>query len=247
MTDEEFKAKYPGYGNVVPRPSDDYVVGRAMNSDRNDRGGLTKSAIDDLHFQMINSAHDKATMSRMREEIFVNVFLPVLSGQVFNPEISAAFINGCGGLGRSAIIVDNDGTELFVVPPLVNTDHIKPLPDDVNAVTMGTIVSLANMLRVSTPHVADNSLKTEMANRINKSVVKGNSPHFKEWEAIFNRYGIRTVSSNDDLKAFNEGSFDLTGAKPQAPGQSAGATQEQPGRPARVSFDEGTFTDEGAW
>ena len=193
LASEETKYKVESPGMHVPPPREGYRPGDSLMQGSDD--GMSLDQIDDLHYLMLNSVHEE--MSTMREEIFRDVFLPVLAGKKQDRELFGQYIHGAGGISRRVRVIDDHGNVLFEVPPLLTTSHIAAIPSNPNAPTFHTILEHTKMLAKISPTQSKNMFERNMYARVRE----GNRPHenpthTKEWNVIFARYGYNENTPN---------------------------------------------------
>lgn len=167
---------YPGY-----QPGKDLTRHASGNA-------LSDRQIDDLYFIMQTAALEN--MSTMKEEMFVKLYLPVLSGTVDDEKVFHNYVTGSGGLNMRVRIIDDAGQTLFTVPPLLNTASITPTSKDENAPTYLQICDHMQLLSKSRPNYAVEVFKRNFIARMRDGrTIRDMSPMEKEWADIFKRYG----------------------------------------------------------
>lgn len=150
---------------------------------------FTSNQIDKIFDVVVNGPKDQNRS--MTEETFKSYFLPVLAGAIEDLEVLRLYTRGAGGPNVGVNITDALGNFLYEVPPLLSTQHIKAMPDDINAVTFSTIIENVEMMRRRSPAQADGMFKNGIYQRLLKSHDKTYKPTVNEarWVEIFKKYG----------------------------------------------------------
>lgn len=169
--------------------------------------------LNEVHQMLLNGVHEQNSV--MQESMFVQVFLPVLAGDVIDQRLMQEFVLGSGGLGKHVDIVNERGELLFRVPPLYSTDHIKPVVTARNAPTMTSIVSMSAMLQHITATKSQNYLRTAMNARLKSGDWRANiNRSGSAWEEIFTRYGYVKKVNADESYFFTKNESLTGGGKP---------------------------------
>jgi hypothetical protein len=160
-------------------------------------------------FDMIKEvSHDLTTSTanrvHLREDYFVNIFLPMFCGEV-NPNTSTPitpemWFNLARGPFNEVTVVDMKGAELFVVPPFFTQAAINPLDGTGKAATMPSVTDMLMTARMHAPRgaaAAENYMANEMDRRsfmFNKDI--DNSENIGRWNEIYKRYGREPIPTN---------------------------------------------------
>jgi len=135
--------------------------------------------------------------AKIREDIFVNVFLPFFAGEenkykvgLGNWETVASNGGLPGGLYREVEVVNDENEVLFSVPPIYDRDGIKPVKLS-DRISLEGLFEQAKLLALIKPNLAVNQqnsifshLLTKMTNATDKT-----AEYIKRWNDIFLRYG----------------------------------------------------------
>lgn len=182
-----------------------------MSSDSNLPASLTSITGDTFSDAQIDALYDivvagpKQQNPTMREVVFRDHFLPVLTGVVENPELLRIYMQGVAGFNVGLNVVDDAGNFLFEVPPLYSSDHIKVLPESDDTPTFGTILEHVQLMRHRSAIQSKELFKTGLMRRILASHRKGYLPtaNEKKWIAIFKRYGYEITSTTLTKEEFD--------------------------------------------
>lgn len=185
-------------------------------------GNITDEQLDVLYNHVLEAR--KSINPTMTEDTFVNYFLPVLAGKVDDPERMRQYIMGSGTFSPNVgvNVVNNKGKFLFEVPPYFTTDHIKPLPDDVNAITFTEIVNNVSMLHHRSPVQAQALLQSATLQRLAIAHVRTfqKTEDEQAWLEIFKRYGY-AVTQPEVVSEKNKSIVDpATGTMPDSTGSN---------------------------
>lgn len=132
-------------------------------------------------------------ISKLPENIFIEVFLPFFSGEKnFEDEkdILIKWISVAGNPTKEVQVVDDVGQVLFTVPPIMDTTCID-YKNDSKGQAIGNIIANYELHKGQLPVVGQNYLNGTIDNRLrsltkNSEVFEANE---KRWNQIFVRYG----------------------------------------------------------
>lgn len=169
--------------------------------------------IDKFHQQQmsdeikrINAALDTiapSDISKLEEYIFSNIFIPLFAGDdhlLYNVTFQT-WINYAGGPYKEVHIVDNEGTFLFTVPPLLDRTVVNSVSN------FRTSIASVIMTAQQYSRIHPNQGRTYLSNELNKraSVIKVPANmlnNLETWNTIFKRYGrpeIMPVGEKADM------------------------------------------------
>lgn len=154
-------------------------------------------------------------VNKLPEYIFLQSFFPYFSGVkpiTEKDDVLGQWVSVAGTPMDEVDIIDDKGTVLFRVPPLVDTSIINPLRSENNNIGIYAIISLANQHRNNIPAVGERLLRDNLA--VKAVEIQKKSEVFEtneqRWISIFARYnqssnnsGLSTASksnlTDDDL------------------------------------------------
>lgn len=143
----------------------------------------------------------------LREDIFVNVFLPIFNGEesIYGATIRD-WTERFGALSR-VDVVDKDNTVLFTVPPFMDSNVIRPRKEGEERVV--DIIEGARKRSMIHPVQGENFIRTkfeETANRLNVSI--DNKHYLDVWNSIFKRYNKPVPFPDLEQSGSKNGSLD---------------------------------------
>lgn len=163
---------------------------------------LTKKYTDNVNLQMKNTidfhfeelvVKPYQEITRLPENVFVEVFLPFFSGEKnFDDEkdIIIKWVSIAGNPTKEVHVVDEAGTILFTVPAIMDTTCID-YKNDAKGQPLGNIIANYELHKNQLPVVGKNYLDGTIDNRLrtltkNSEVFLSNE---KRWNDIFVKYG----------------------------------------------------------
>ena len=123
----------------------------------------------------------------LREDIFVNVFLPIFNGEesIYGATIRD-WTERFGALSR-VDVVDKDNTVLFTVPPFMDSNVIRPRKEGEERII--DIVEGARMRSMIHPVQGGNFIRSKLDETVNRLTIKESAKeHIAVWNSIFARY-----------------------------------------------------------
>lgn len=126
-------------------------------------------------------------MVNLDERTFCLVWLPFFAAKD-NPYnvTTVMWSTVAGGHGRSVRIIDREGNELFIIPPIVNNANIKPVK---GAKSILHMVITADQLKLIHPAQSEAYLNQELGKLINLDDDKKESlRQLHLWNKIFAKY-----------------------------------------------------------
>jgi hypothetical protein len=135
-----------------------------------------------------------AALAVLEERIFVNIFLPLFTGEK-SVSYGADFdtwVNYAGGPYREVKIIDAAGTVLFNVPPLFDREAIESLSG--NGIPFSHIIHTSIQYSRIHPSQGKQYLDTMLADSLKDlKGKKSHIPNLEAWNAIFLRYGLPPI------------------------------------------------------
>lgn len=132
-------------------------------------------------------------MARISEANFVQVFLPMFTGDDTRHVTRANWESLAGGYYNRVEVVNQLGEVIYTVPPLLDRSALKPVfQDGHNSVSV--LISHSENLSKLKPSLGQNFLEQELKHRAMRMQNPADSiKHIAEWNAIYNRYGAPLV------------------------------------------------------
>lgn len=175
-------------------------------------------------FELANVEGPKEYRGRIPEHIFVSYFLPFFREEL-KPEdmtedkikqrekILSDWLSIANTLFNEVVVIDNAGTELFVVPAMSNTDIFNPVRQD-KSMTFSEIVGMAEKLQHMSPTKSTDYMNTNFESRLKEMRDKKHkfSKQEEQWMEIFLRYPLESEKNapkgSSAAKSFNNLSDD---------------------------------------
>lgn len=150
--------------------------------------------VDEMYKVLVTDA--KANVAVLPEAHFRDWFLPQFACRVpMAADAIPKWISVAGWPGAEVAIIDEAGQELFRVPPLFPTDHIKRIRPD-GVLDFSSIGKLMELQARKSPAQAAENMKRSMLARYKASHEPGKelTENEKKWLHIFERYGYLTAA-----------------------------------------------------
>lgn len=174
-----------------------------MNQPLNMAEQRLADTIEEVTADLTNST---ANIEVIREDFFVNVFLPMFSGTAQGEQTRVTpemWFNVAHGPFNEVTVVNAQNEPLFNVPPYFSPDVIKPLDGTGKAAGLPTITDMVKQAQHHAfrgPGLGDAFLLQELERRSfmfdpNADLSEDN----KRWNEIFARYGVKPVQPEQPL------------------------------------------------
>lgn len=130
---------------------------------------------------------DQLSGASLKEDIFVNVFLPVFSGEDSLYGVTLKDWTERFGAFTSVDIVDSVGKVLFTVPPFMDNGVLRPRKEGEERII--DIVEGARMRSMIHPVQGENFIRSKLDETVNRLTIKESAKeHIAVWNSIFARY-----------------------------------------------------------
>jgi hypothetical protein len=156
----------------------------------------------DYHFDQL-VVKPYLEISKLPESVFIQAFLPFFSGERNideQPEILINWIAIAGNPTKEVQVVDDSGTVLFTVPPIMDTTCID-YKNDGKGQSIANIIANYELHKGQLPVVGKNYLDGTLDNRM-RTLTKNSdvlSTNENRWNSIFIKYGkIKDTSVQED-------------------------------------------------
>jgi hypothetical protein len=162
------------------------------------------------------SSLDREDVRTMPERVFVNIWLPFFADEKpLRPELKVDFthwVNFVGSPYKSVQVVDADGKELFLVPPLFDRSLINPTGRQGNGSIMDVVAQMKNLALLH-PNQGAVFFDKELTRRALLMKVPPNiMESLKTWNAIFARYGKAPLVDLEEVTKASQPQVQATGS-----------------------------------
>lgn len=164
-----------------------------------------KLSDDILEYGNVLNNPQNQTVVSMDEHRFVAVFLPMFAGdevqhyREYGANIATWQLHA-GGPFNEVRIVNKQGVELFRVPPIFNSNAIKPLDGTGQATGIPSIADMlarANMIAKQGPGAYDRYMREELERRSFMFTSENDeTAYIQRWNEIFQRYNRPLIAVN---------------------------------------------------
>ena len=176
--------------------------------------------IRELHGMVVGD--DTLPMHRISEMHFVQVFLPMFTGEDTRHVTRANWESLAGGYYNRVEVVNNLGEVLYTVPPLLDRSALKPMYQDGHN-SVSSMISHSENLAKLKPSLGQRFLEQELKHRAIVMQLPTNTlKHIVEWNKIYVRYGAPVVR----IPGYTDEQLGIT-SKNALPGKSTKALPPQ--------------------
>lgn len=131
---------------------------------------------------------------KIREEFFVNVFLPYFAGELKREDFPEGitpetWYQISGNPTNRVDVINAKGEILFSVPPLHNPNFLAPNTDNKHSTFSKAGLYISELQGIGRSNEANNILKKEILKRVPMRRVDIKKAYYEEWAKIFIRYG----------------------------------------------------------
>lgn len=165
----------------------------------------------DFHFDALVVKPNRE-INKLPESIFIQVFLPFFCGEKLitdEKDILVKWVSIAGAPTKEVQIIDDNGNDLFIVPPLMDSTIID-IKNEGQGQPFLSIISNYELHKNQLPVVGENYLKNSIDERM-KTLTKDSTAHElneKQWNNIFIRYNKIDGPNADESSDTNKLSDD---------------------------------------
>lgn len=143
--------------------------------------------------------HDVAP-GKVREEAFVNLWLPFFAGRIPEEEYPwreglAAWVKMAGAHTNEMDVIDENGNVLFTCPPIMSSSWLIEKHDE-RTYSFSSRIQAAYQLGAVRPKEGDYELREALLTRAPDRLIDVKAEYYKRWAEIFVRYGYYEHNGN---------------------------------------------------
>ena len=164
-------------------------AGNLIWNDLTNRSNMLKNMFAEVEVEYMHS---------IPEDIFVNMFLPLFSGESLENknELLQQWYTVAGTPYAAVNVIDPNGVVVAVVPPILNRNAIPVVAKREGRGSLETLFDHARQKATMSPNLAQNIVINELKGRfLEKAETGPNSGLTAQWEALLAHYGKSLVPS----------------------------------------------------